>query len=114
MEPEMTEHTPGPWHWCHPDASASILYGADEDPMTTGILIALGHEGCAERQGRNCAIRNGPNREADLALVAAAPDLLAACKALDKLCREQAFSTTELARVLGLACVAIGKAEGRS
>ena len=33
---------------------------------------------------------------------------------IDKLCCEQSFSTTELARVLALACVAIGKAEGRT
>jgi hypothetical protein len=77
-----TEHTPCPWIWCHPDASASILHGTEDDPMCTGILIALGHEGCAERQGRNCAITNRPSRNADLALIAAAPDLLAVCKAV--------------------------------
>jgi hypothetical protein len=115
MEPEMTEHTPGPWQWCHPDASASILYGADDDPMCTGILIALGHEGCAERQGRNCAITNRPSRDADLALIAAVPDLLAACKML--LERQAALMSLcdhdEGVEVLTAVRKAIAKAERR-
>jgi hypothetical protein len=118
----MTEHTPGPWQWCHPDTSVSILHCADDDPMTTGILIALGHEGCAERQGRNCAIRNGPSRDADLSLISAAPELLAAlrrllAKSTDML--EQDFVAqwregNELAEEVAQAEAAIAKAEGRA
>jgi hypothetical protein len=104
-----TEHTPGPWTWAKMDDSTTMLLGEGQDPCCTSILIADGCKACADK-GRNCSI-NG--NEFDLSLIAAAPDLLAACKALDKLCCEQSFSTTELARVLGLACVAIGKAEGR-
>ena len=46
-------------------------------------------------------------------MIAAAPDLYDACKALEVLCCEKAFSTTELEEVLKLACAAIAKAEGR-
>jgi hypothetical protein len=109
----MTEHTPGPWQWCHPDASASILYGAGEDPMTTGILIALGHEGCAERQGRNCAITNRPSREADLALIAAAPVLLAACKAFLAAINGEDYgrAIVEIEQASDLIAAAVEKAE---
>ena len=110
------KHTPGPWQWCHPDASASILHGAGEDPMCTGILIALGHEGCAERQGRNCALLSGPRRDADLALIAASPDLLAACKAYLAAIGGEDYGRTidEAARASELIAAAVAKAEGRA
>jgi hypothetical protein len=91
------------------DASTTMLLAEGQDPCCTSILIADGCKACADK-GRNCSI-NG--NQFDLSLISAAPDLYAACKALDKLCCEQSFSTTELSRVLGLACVAIGKAEDR-
>jgi hypothetical protein len=90
--------------------------------MTTGILVALGHEGCAERQGRNCAITNRPSRDADLALIAAAPGLLSAlrrllAKSTDMLERDfvaQWREGNELSEEVAQAEAAITKAEGRS
>jgi hypothetical protein len=72
-----TEHTPGPWTWEKVDDSTSMLLGEGQDGCWTSILIVEGCEACAARQ-RNCSM-NG-NRH-DFALIEAAPDLLAACKA---------------------------------
>jgi hypothetical protein len=87
-----------------------ILSGRNQDPNCEGILVVAGCKVCAER-GINC---DAPRNVADKLLIAAAPELLSACKALESLCCEKAFSTTELGEVLKLACEAIAKAEGRT
>ena len=72
-----------------------------------------------EGEGREAAIVNSDTLHLvyktaprPSALVEAAPDLLIACRALNTLCCEHAFSTTELEAVLDLARAAIVKAEG--
>jgi hypothetical protein len=106
-----TEHTPGPWNWAKIDGSTTMLLGEGQDPCCTSILIADGCEACATR-GRNCSI-NG--NAFDLALIAAAPDLLAVCKALIKKI-DWAFDSEiqgVLAEEVDAAEAAIAKAEGR-
>ena len=112
----MTEHTPGPWEWTHPDASCAILHSAEEDPMQAFILLAKGHEGCAERHGRNCAISGRPTMHADMALIAAAPVLLAACKAHLAAINgpDHGRAIDEAARASEQIAAAVAKAEGRS
>lgn len=105
----MTKHTPGPWHWYHPDKSSSLLLGRDQDPACTSILWAAGCETCAAN-GRNCSISGN---SADLSLIAAAPDLLVVCKALVSLRDDEGCDVDRLLSIVEWAEEAIAKAEGR-
>ena len=107
-----TEHTPGPWHWAKMDASTTMLLGDGQDPCCTSILIADGCKACADK-GRNCSI-NG--NEFDLSLIAAAPDLLAALKALVEAldAMEAGGPGVVIDQEVKQARCAISKAEGQS
>lgn len=61
----MSKHTPGPWNW--------------ENDRT--ILVAENGERIASDADAQYDLLDGPNADANANLIAAAPDLLAACKA---------------------------------
>lgn len=102
----MSEHTPGPWT-IFADKGAAVC-----------ILPA-------ERPGEVCSFegRGGPEREADARLIAAAPELLEACKlywnAVDLMNDGPDDSDVALAsgwfqKAQTIARAAIAKAESRS
>ncbi len=62
-------HTPGPWGWCY-DGSSTYSIGPEADPQDGAVASVYA------RQHNERTIAN-------LALIAAAPDLLEACKAFD-------------------------------
>lgn len=74
----MSEHTPGPWKWEAQDASMTIL-GTAENVDEGCVLWCIRCKAC---QSRPDALRCGMPSEADARLIAAAPDLLEACKEL--------------------------------
>ena len=84
----MSEHTPGPWFWPYSNTLASHPKG---DPDAAWLLVAVVEEATDE----------------DRLLVAAAPDLLAACK---EAFTERAMLKSGARRLLE---IAIDKAEGR-
>ncbi len=73
----MGKHTPGPWHWGFPDGEdeRSQLEGNVEYPEMNPVLMAWG---CQPK----CIPGGCPllPKKADRDLIAAAPDLLEACK----------------------------------
>jgi len=77
----MSKHTPGPWHWGFPDGEdeRSQLEGNVEYPEMNPVLMAWG---CQPK----CIPGGCPllPKKADRDLIAAAPDLLEACKELLK------------------------------
>lgn len=111
----MTQtHTPGPW-----TAGASLI------GTLTMREIALVREPCRHRDGtpwtRNGAAETMAEYEANVALIAAAPDLLAALKDAQFLLakcginwKEAASMADSMKRSAADAAAAIAKAEGRS
>ena len=99
-EKQATEtHTPGPWRW-----ERSGLLAEEHDGLSYygAILRCLG---------------NVTPTEADARLIAAAPDLLAACKDISDSygCCETPGCDTDNPKCIGsTARAAIAKAEGRS
>jgi hypothetical protein len=91
----MSGHTPGPWRWVQDDAETTIdLRGPDD----RDVLSIYESHGGGQRP-----------TEADGHLIAAAPELLAACKNALRLL--DTMANTQAAKVL---VAAIAKAEGRS
>ena len=116
----MSKHTPGPWSVngiiYKEDASAptgrrSTLTGPT---VTADVLLVSGVNGqVAEiRRGSNGV---GPFGIADARLIAAAPDLLAACKAALSLVESLPYDPTDrqTLRINDQIEAAIAKAEGR-
>lgn len=64
-----TKHTPGPWGWTY-DGSSDYSIGQADDPQVKRVANIYAWQ------------RNHDQAMADCALIAAAPDLLAALKAL--------------------------------
>ena len=94
----MTQHTPGPW------ATSKGAYGALHVGPAT-----LSHPG---REAAQYAAERGQDllaqRAADAALIAAAPDMLAALK----LAEQNAFDKIALAAIRAAIRAAIAKAQG--
>jgi hypothetical protein len=93
--------TPGPWAW---DDEKESLYG---DYNGSGELVL-----CGEWHNDGTA-SVGYENEADLALIAAAPDLLAACRALMVWTETNSYLHNHDAELVRLIEAAIAKAEGR-
>jgi hypothetical protein len=93
------------------DASTTMLLAEGQDPCCTSILIADGCKACADKR-RNCSI-NG--NQFDLSLIAAAPDLFAACKAYLTAINgeDHGRAIDEAARASELIAAAVAKAERR-
>lgn len=74
MEATKTKHTPGPWELC--------------DPMNPDRAFGISaHDPCEDSEDEKgdatqvvAEVCTGPTAEADARLIAAAPDLLAACE----------------------------------
>jgi len=77
----MATHTPGPWRW----KSSFRLHGQEDVEV---LDIGLGYDGLWDGE---------PPSEPDARLIAAAPDLLAACMAL---CEAVVTTTVKDARTL--------------
>ena len=98
----MSGHTKGPWRV----ENGRAVYGG------YGFFNRIAEiEGCHEESNIDAT------RE-DLSLIAAAPDLLAACKAGTEisertLAEDGGFRTPEAQAVYDMVCAAIAKAEGR-
>lgn len=90
----MSEHTPGPWHVC-----------ANSDDGRTVIRDATGFAICSEWH-----FLSRPS-VANAHLIAAAPDLLAACKSMSACCGPASGWDGETNRCLLLIEAAIAKAE---
>lgn len=92
----MATHTPGPWSY---DASGGAIYYADGD--VEPLIASTNLENVSVEQG-----------DADGLLIAAAPDLLAACQAvLDEF---PALDSKRIESIKRICRDAIAKAEGRS
>lgn len=80
-----TKHTTGPWH--------AIKGDTFHDNRPWGVSRYLSREACEEIDGDEAEwpsrtevlaeVTNGPTAEADAHLMAAAPDLLASCEAIE-------------------------------
>jgi hypothetical protein len=97
----VSGHTPGPWFVVDPSEDAARGTGG------WGVCILAGHNYIARMTGRM-----NDNKAANCHLVAAAPDLLDACKALVKHACIVSDEACEHEPVLS-AQRAIDKAEGR-
>jgi len=115
---ETTKHTPGPWYWqrLRQRGRRKIRYAVTYNGTTDGDLMF--------------ARLADPEREADARLIAASPDLLAACRAEHasqggpQLLRDAADDLVATLKLLGAASAlrvmadqiedAIAKAEGKA
>lgn len=97
-------HTPGNWNWHTSNSWRRLCSDHGHGKQVPVLTPTINPQDAMLTLDVACK---------DMALIAAAPDLYAACKAIEVLCCEKAFSTTELEEVLKLACGAIAKAEGR-
>jgi hypothetical protein len=104
----MSAHTPGPWEAQRQDR---VLTGPHRERYANWFVTA---EGPSEEEGTHiCSIQaddTGPRTASNAHLIAAAPELLAACHAaLDS--KAVVLGDRELIEVMK---AAIAKAEGRS
>jgi hypothetical protein len=116
----MNKHTPGPWHWVIQDRSMATLgVGQDPgigDPHVLSVSPCKSCEGISENwEWGKCLTPS----ESDANLIAASPDLLAACQAMiewdneEKSHRLDFYARMELCqRAFDLARAAIAKATG--
>jgi|WetSurMetagenome_2_1015567.scaffolds.fasta_scaffold02463_12 hypothetical protein len=96
----MTAHTAGTWKWfVSSDGQYRCLDSDQGDGEFTPVLIEVRKTACES--------------EADLALIAAAPDLLAACKAMLKADGDNRYSAREFVEAKEMMAAAVDKAEGR-
>ena len=83
------KHTPGPWEWQIHDQSMASLGSGDSPGYGTPLVLSVGPcEACASRR---TAWEWGCCQTPSLAnarLIAAAPDLLEACEAADRMFSE--------------------------
>ena len=105
-------HTPGPWElWFSEDSDnrgAFVVRGGSKEPHGTDMVIAK----------RDIGTPNGDEGEANARLIAAAPELLDALKALREFALNEDVSvecddSCELGCIFCAAKAAIAKAEGR-
>lgn len=92
------KHTPGPWRWVY-DGSSDYSIGEADDPQAKPVA------GVYDRNHKRAA--------ANCDLIAAAPDLLEACKDLVDRFERKATSKASLSCSYAEAKRAIAKAEGR-
>jgi cytochrome P450 len=97
-ENEMSKHTPGPWSVSSRD---HVYYVTSDDEMDVCRVYGANEFSNAEQTA---------NAEADAAMIAAAPDMLAALRALVN----GAFATALASSAVEQARAAIAKAEGVS
>lgn len=97
----MTNHTPGPWQAKHVAPYCWVLYGPEQRRIaSTDPSFDDGSEAAPEE----C--------EANARLVAAAPDLLAALEASEKVLEEMAFRGWPVGADLDRVRAAIAEARG--
>lgn len=101
------QHTPGPWHRNIPPASKYPTVWAGRNTHVAAIS-----PGAPRRSGNGCSMSE-EEQEANINLIAAAPELLAALVNLVELC-EHVFVKPNENDELTAARLAIAKAEGRS
>ena len=113
----MAQHTPGPWEVTHHKVGSKTLFGVRNQAFGApnvfpGHLIEEG-SGLPDWARGTVLHSWSTDKEADARLIAAAPDLLAACKALyaDVLALKH-FDTEAGCALLDRVKVAIAKAEG--
>ena len=107
----MNKHTPGPWHWEFtegpldpPQLEGNVEY-SDQNP----ILVTRGcSPSCMREYGRPCPLV--PSKE-DMALIAAAPQLLEALKQIDA--ESQGGFRRPVEEMIAIARAAIAAAEGK-
>ena len=101
MDREKERHTPGPWRFDR---------GGDQRVNAERVCVALVTRGVDEDCDENL---QGPTFDANAALIAAAPDLLAALKLIESVYRQNVVVSDEPSSVLSAVQAAIAKAEGR-
>ena len=100
-----TKHTPGPWY--------AGLYDTSPNFLRVGKHMAVGREG-DDMLIAVCGTPGFATSEADARLIAAAPDLLAACKAMLELTETDHGDSEETDAAFDLARAAIAKAESEA
>jgi hypothetical protein len=102
-------HTPGPWKWEVIDEKELALY-SESDPygVANSILTVDRCDACI----KNDRLCMWPSKENE-ALIAAAPDLLAACKELTAYVEAGNWASNRLTDILVSARAAIAKAEAQ-
>lgn len=99
------EHSPGPWEWeSGPGTWSDPIALTDADGDSVLLLSSQIHDGSLEVR-----IVQGNWRRKDMALVASAPDLLAACEAMVEALDDEENSYE--AQKLGVAAIANAKGE---
>ena len=88
------QHTPGPWHYVRKEGESAGVYGPPQG-LSDGSLIAIAETPPLIEKNRAYAVQ-----EANARLIAAAPDLLAACEAV-----ADAFGKTTLTRSRDIAAI---------
>lgn len=120
----MSGHTPGPWEWFEDGYGRRRLQTPDRGRLVVMDFVRSGMQGAAPRfaemdddqpRGRRGGIMRAvdPWTHPDGKLIAAAPDLIAACKlALDQFVGA-VVRTSEVDETFKAIEAAIAKAEGR-
>jgi predicted aconitase with swiveling domain len=104
----MTAHTPGPWHVGKPDQVSTTGYPVIPIySKTTGQVMS--------EKGPCVVWATHGTAEADAALIAAAPDMLAALKAIVACIPDHGtWDQLDPFKMAAIARAAIAKAEGKS
>jgi hypothetical protein len=106
------KHTPGPWSQEYPNLVVSTVVDEnDSDRTGMSLVVATIRQGLlvVEQDRTGCTGGN-------LSLIAAAPELLSACKLFELLSHKTLHETVwfdEFAHCVSVASAAIVKAEGR-
>ncbi len=128
------KHTPGPWifsEFCKADGSPietvddvadTVRQSAQRGTRAQLFGVSLDDADTPDAEGRStvvCYTGNGPNAHNNARLIAAAPDLLAACRLVSALGEAErredsdAVWTDEFRSIFEASEAAIAKAEGR-
>lgn len=102
------QHTPGPWHRNIPPASKYPTVWAGRNTHVAAIS-----PGAPRRSGNGCSMSE-EEQEANINLIAAAPEILAALKVMVEAYGEAEVDAADQPSMVREAMRAIAKAEGRS
>lgn len=113
-----TKHTPGPWIWCPEESCFRALVDSNGSPCEredAELVFSLGDEAiAADVEAGAIKWADFHPSDADARLIAAAPELLAACAGLLDALRTSGVGNGAIRFAEYQARAAIAKAQGRA